>query len=141
MVLAGMRRFLRTVVDQACQGLGVLQCQSHHVGAYLERLVLQEAGSAMPFHPHDSRSPWLLATLVINLPSSYSGGELVAKNLETGTTADIDLSAGNHSAATYVAVHCGTCMHEHRRICYFWRAGYDRCGMDGLQMPSWTRSP
>lgn len=96
---------LAEVVDQAAVGLGV----TAPVEAQLYKLLIYDTGSFFIRHRDSEKAQGMFATLVVVLPSEYSGGELVVRH--RGQEAHLDLRRDEPSEAAYAAFYAD-CVHE-----------------------------
>jgi len=79
------------------------------VSAELYKLLVYDTGSFFVSHRDTEKSPGMFATLVIVLPSLYSGGELVVRH--RGEEARLDLNVTDPSEIAYAAFYAD-CKHE-----------------------------
>jgi hypothetical protein len=109
--------FLEGVLGQVQQELGL---EEQKLQAHLHDLLLYEPGSFFLPHRDGEKLDRMVATLVIVLPSSYAGGELIVRH--EGAEKTIDFSGADlfhiHFAAFYA-----DCEHEVRPL----REGYRLC--------------
>jgi len=96
---------LDRIVDRAALGLGV----NDKVEAELYKLLVYDTGSFFISHRDTEKAPGMFATLVIVLPSSYSGGELVVKHLQQDVK--LDLRCTDPAEIAYAAFYAD-CLHE-----------------------------
>jgi predicted 2-oxoglutarate/Fe(II)-dependent dioxygenase YbiX len=96
---------LAEVVDQAAAGLGV----TAPVEAQLYKLLIYDTGSFFIRHRDSEKAQGMFATLVVVLPSEYSGGEIVVRH--RGQEAHLDLRRDEPSEAAYAAFYAD-CVHE-----------------------------
>ncbi len=93
-------------VALATQGLGV----DESVAAALYKLLIyDEGGSFFVCHRDTEKKPGMFATLVLALPSTSSGGELVVRHQEREVK--LDLANDNPSELTFAAFYAD-CVHE-----------------------------
>jgi len=76
---------LAGLVADVALGLGV----SEPVGADLYKLLVYDTGSFFVDHRDTEKVPGMFATMVITLPSTHDGGELVVKHLGRETVLDL----------------------------------------------------
>jgi hypothetical protein len=113
------KRFLEETVRKVQEELGL---ESQELQSHLYELLLYEPGSCFLPHRDGEKLDRMVATLVIALPSSHEGGELVVRH--EGQERTIDLGSGDtnrfhiHFAAFYA-----DCEHEVRPL----RKGYRLC--------------
>ncbi len=96
---------LDQIVSRAAQGLGV----SGDVSAELYKLLVYDAGSFFISHRDTEKAPGMFATLVIVLPSLYSGGELAIKHQQQEVK--LDLRCDDPSEVAFAAFYAD-CVHE-----------------------------
>ena len=66
---------LETILVRVAEGLGV----DAPITAEFYKLLLYDEGSFFIGHRHTEKAPGMFATLVVALPSSFAGGELVVR--------------------------------------------------------------
>ena len=96
---------LKTLVKQAADGLGV----SGRVTAELYKLLVYDKGSFFVSHRDTEKVDGMFATLVITLPSLYSGGELLVRHQDQQER--VDLTCTEPSDAAFAAFYAD-CPHE-----------------------------
>jgi len=96
---------LNTIVKRCAIGLGV----GVPVSAELYKLLVYDAGSFFIKHRDTEKAAGMFATLVIVLPSDYSGGELVVKHREH--VVRLDLHSQDAAEISYAAFYAD-CVHE-----------------------------
>ncbi len=96
---------LEAIVAQAAEGLGV----SGPVEAELYKLLVYDQGSFFVSHRDTEKAPGMFATLVIVLPSLYTGGELVLRHKDRAVT--LDLRCADPSDVSFAAFYAD-CLHE-----------------------------
>ncbi len=96
---------LDSIVNQATQGLGV----DGQVEAELYKLLVYDTGSFFVSHRDTEKAAGMFATLVIVLPSSYSGGELWVRHQQQ--EAKLDLHCTDPSEIAFAAFYAD-CQHE-----------------------------
>ncbi|KAJ3082895.1 hypothetical protein HK102_001396 [Quaeritorhiza haematococci] len=102
---AAVDRLGRTTVSQE---LGVPEATKVHATLY--KLLLYEAGGFFKPHRDTEKEDGMFATLVIVLPSSYEGGQLIVTH--KGSKREFDFAAqGNEFECFYAAFFCD-CEHE-----------------------------
>ena len=79
------------------------------VNAKLYKLLVYDTGSFFVSHRDTEKSPGMFATLVIVLPSNYSGGELLVRH--RGEEARLNLNVTDPSEIAYAAFYAD-CRHE-----------------------------
>jgi predicted 2-oxoglutarate/Fe(II)-dependent dioxygenase YbiX len=102
-------RSLEAIVAQAAEGVGV----SGPVEAELYKLLVYDEGSFFVSHRDTEKAPGMFATLVIVLPSLYTGGELVLRHKEREVT--LDLRCSDPSEVSFAAFYAD-CLHEVRPV-------------------------
>ncbi|POZ50203.1 2OG-Fe(II) oxygenase [Methylovulum psychrotolerans] len=96
---------LNSIVSRAAQGLGV----DDGVVAELYKLLVYDTGSFFISHRDTEKAPGMFATLVIVLPSAYSGGELVVRHQQEEVK--LDLRCTDPSEMAFAAFYAD-CQHE-----------------------------
>ena len=96
---------LEAIVAQAAAGLGV----TGKVVAELYKLLVYDQGSFFISHRDTEKAPRMFATLVIVLPSIYSGGELLVRHRDREVR--LDLHCPEPSEVTFAAFYAD-CKHE-----------------------------
>lgn len=96
---------LDKIVLRAAEGLGV----SGSVSADLYKLLIYDTGGFFLDHRDTEKVPGMFATLVIDLPSPYTGGNLVVRH--KGKEARIDLHTTDPADVSFVAFYAD-CVHE-----------------------------
>lgn len=96
---------LDRAVALAAQGLGV----DDPVAAVLYKLLIYDKGSFFVSHRDTEKQPGMFATLVLALPSTSSGGELVVRHQQHEVK--LDLANDDPSELTYAAFYTD-CLHE-----------------------------
>ncbi len=76
-------RSLEAIVARAAEGLGV----GEPVEAEFYKLLVYDEGSFFVSHRDTEKAPGMFATLVVVLPSLYTGGELVLRHRDREVTA------------------------------------------------------
>ena len=104
---------LAALVAEAALGLGV----DAPVAADFYKLLLYDTGSFFVGHRDTEKVPGMFATMVLVLPSSHRGGELVVRHLDREVT--FDLRPDEPSEVGYAAFYAD-CVHEVRPV----TAGY-----------------
>jgi predicted 2-oxoglutarate/Fe(II)-dependent dioxygenase YbiX len=98
-------RSLEAIVARAAEGLGV----SGPVEAELHKLLVYDQGSFFISHRDTEKAAGMFATLVIVLPSLYTGGELVLRHKDRDVT--LDLRCADPSDVSFAAFYAD-CLHE-----------------------------
>ena len=104
----GTRPWPRLVADIAL-GLGV----SEPVAADFYKLLVYDTGSFFVDHRDTEKAPGMFATMVLVLPSTHSGGELVIKHL--GREVVLDPRPEEPSEIGFAAFYAD-CVHEVRPV-------------------------
>ena len=104
---------LRAIVARAAAGLGVTE----PVSAELYKLLVYDTGSFFVEHRDTEKSSGMFATLVVNLPSVCSGGELIVRH--KGHEVCLDLNSAEPEDISFAAFYAD-CVHEVRPV----TAGY-----------------
>lgn len=99
------QRTLECIVSRAALGLGV----NDQIDAELYKMLVYDTGSFFVSHRDTEKAPGMFATLVIVLPSEYSGGELVVRHQQQ--EANLDLRCTDPSEIAYAAFYAD-CLHE-----------------------------
>ncbi|MCM8611763.1 2OG-Fe(II) oxygenase [Accumulibacter sp.] len=100
---------LADIVARCAAGLGI----SEPVSAEFYKLLVYDAGSFFLSHRDTEKAPGMFATLVVVLPSLYSGGELCIRHGEREVC--LDLSSPEPAEIAYAAFYAD-CRHEVRPI-------------------------
>ncbi|MBE2293681.1 MAG: 2OG-Fe(II) oxygenase [Phycisphaerales bacterium] len=98
-------RTLESIVAQAAEGLGVTQ----PVVAELYKLLVYDVGSFFIDHRDTEKAPGMFATLIIVLPSLYTGGELRVHHRDRDI--QLDLRNPEPSEVAFAAFYAD-CVHE-----------------------------
>ena len=98
-------RTLESIVAQAAEGLGVTQ----PVVAELYKLLVYDVGSFFVNHRDTEKAPGMFATLIIVLPSLYTGGELRVRHRDRDV--QLDLRNSEPSEVSFAAFYAD-CVHE-----------------------------
>ena len=96
---------LDRAVALAARGLGV----EESVAAVLYKLLVYDEGSFFVSHRDTEKEPGMFATLVLALPSTSSGGELVVRHQQREVK--LDLANDDPSELTFAAFYAD-CVHE-----------------------------
>jgi predicted 2-oxoglutarate/Fe(II)-dependent dioxygenase YbiX len=98
-------RTLETIVARAAEGLGVTE----PVVAELYKLLVYDEGSFFVSHRDTEKAPGMFATLVIVLPSLYTGGEFLVRHRDREVR--LDLRCPEPSEVAFAAFYAD-CVHE-----------------------------
>lgn len=122
---------LAAIVTRAAQGLGV----TAPVSAELYKLLVYDAGSFFVEHRDTEKSSGMFATLVVNLPSVCSGGELIVQH--KGHEVCLDLNSAEPEDISFAAFYAD-CVHEVRPVTAGYRLTlvYNLLRMDGGPAPT-----
>jgi hypothetical protein len=107
-VRIGGRHWARTlgaILARVVEGLGV----DTPIEAAFYKLLLYEEGGFFVEHRDTEKAPGMFATLVVALPSSFAGGELVVRH--KGREARLDLRCDDPAEAAFAAFYAD-CVHE-----------------------------
>lgn len=99
------QRSLDAIVARAADGLGVLE----PVRAELYKLLIYDVGGFFVEHRDTEKAAGMFATLVLVLPSLYSGGELLVRHGEREVR--LNLANADADEAAYAAFYAD-CVHE-----------------------------
>ncbi len=109
---------IESIIDEVKQRLGLDECR---LSAHLYKLLLYEKGSFFLPHRDGERLDAMVATLIVALPSTHEGGELVVRH--EGREHEIAFpGAASGLEASYAAFYAD-CSHEVRPL----RSGYRLC--------------
>lgn len=108
---------LRLVLADAARGLG---CEDATIQAELYKLLVYDPGGFFLPHRDSEKAPGMFGTLLIQLPSPHSGGELRIRH--GSREVRIDLSATDSAELGFAAFYAD-CEHEVRPV----DAGYRLC--------------
>jgi len=98
-------RSLEAIVARAAEGLGV----AGTVEAEFYKLLVYDQGSFFVSHRDAEKAPGMFATLVVVLPSLYTGGELVVRHKDRAVT--LEMRAPDPSEVAFAAFYAD-CPHE-----------------------------
>jgi hypothetical protein len=113
------KRFIDETVRKVQEELGL---ESQKLGSRLYDLLLYEPGSFFLPHRDGEKLDRMVATLVVVLPSSYEGGELVVRHEGQERTIDFNSLDGSAFHLQFAAFYAD-CEHEVRPL----RKGYRLC--------------
>ena len=126
------KRFLQETLSKVQAELGL---EKQKLESHLHELLLYETGSFFLPHRDGEKLDRMVATLVIVLPSSYEGGELIVRH--EGQEQTIDFSSVENSALqTHFAAFYADCEHEVRPL----RKGYRLCLVYNLTLAKSKKS-
>jgi hypothetical protein len=124
--------FLRQTVRQVQKGLGL---EGRKLESHLYELLLYEEGGFFLPHRDGEKQDRMVATLVVVLPSSFEGGELVVRH--EGQEQTIDFGSGDDSRfRTHFAAFYADCEHEIRPL----RKGHRLCLVYNLTLKKGKKS-
>jgi hypothetical protein len=112
------QEFIEQTLGKVQQELGL---EKQKLQAHLYDLLLYEPGSFFLPHRDSEKLDRMVATLVVVLPSSYEGGELVVRH--EGQERTIDFSSDENPFRTHYAAFYADCEHEIRPL----TKGYRLC--------------
>ena len=98
-------RTLDAIVARVSEGLGV----SGPVTAEFYKLLVYDEGSFFVDHRDTEKVPGMFATLVVVLPSSFAGGDLVVRHKDSEVR--LDLHCADSAEAAFAAFYAD-CVHE-----------------------------
>ncbi len=98
--------FMDKVLGKAKKGLGI---EKREVAANLYKLLIYEPGDFFLPHKDSEKEKGMFGTLVVGLPSEFSGGELVLRF--EGATKTIDFAAAGNYKIPFAAFYAD-CEHE-----------------------------
>ncbi len=126
------KRFIEETVSKVQNELGL---ERQQLESHLYDLLLYEPGSFFLPHRDGEKLARMVATLVIVLPSSYEGGEIVVRH--DGQERTIDFSRVDHSLFhIHFAAFYADCEHEVRPL----RKGYRLCLVYNLTLAKSEKS-
>ncbi|HPU81872.1 MAG TPA: 2OG-Fe(II) oxygenase, partial [Accumulibacter sp.] len=85
---------LADIVARAAAGLGVME----GISAELYKMLVYDTGSFFVGHRDTEKAPGMFATLVVVLPSIYSGGELLIRHREREVCLDLSCQEASEVA-------------------------------------------
>ncbi|KIL57611.1 hypothetical protein M378DRAFT_1028551 [Amanita muscaria Koide BX008] len=91
--------FLQSTTANICSGLGLPG--GYDIQYKLHKLLLYETGSHFLPHQHTQREDGMFATMVIVLPSQYTGGEIVVSRGSTSEVIDVSASCTRISVLSW----------------------------------------
>ena len=126
-------RFIEETVGKVQEELGL---EKQKLESHLYDLLLYEPGSFFLPHRDGEKLDRMVATLVVVLPSSYEGGELVVRHDGQERTIDFGGPSGDPFHIHYAAFYAD-CEHEVRPL----RKGYRLCLVYNLTLAKSKKSP
>ncbi len=99
------QKTLDTIVSEAAADLGV----NIEIKAELYKMLVYDEGSFFVSHRDTEKAPGMFATLVIVLPSNYTGGELIIRHQQQEVS--LHLNSQDPSELAYAAFYAD-CQHE-----------------------------
>lgn len=102
---SGWARTLDAIVARAAEGLGV----TGKVAAEFYKLLVYDEGSFFVSHRDSEKIPGMFATLIIELPSIHTGGELIIRH--AGREVRVDYLPNEPAEAAFAAFYAD-CVHE-----------------------------
>ncbi|CAM9837120.1 unnamed protein product, partial [Heterosigma akashiwo] len=112
------RNALSRVVSDCAASLGMTVAQQANVQANLYKLLLYEPGGHFKKHRDTEKELGMFGTLIIQLPSKFTGGALVIEH--AGETRTLDFST-NSSEAFHATAFYADCEHELLPVQSGWR--------------------
>src|SRR5690606_1140235 len=110
-------KFLQTAIQNVKSGLGL---EDYKVDARLYKLLIYEEGDFFLTHKDSEKGKGMFGTLIIGLPSQYTGGELIVRFEGEEETADF--AKNSAYSLNYVAFYAD-CDHEVKPL----TSGYRVC--------------
>jgi hypothetical protein len=104
---------IRNVVDRAAEGLGV---SSSQVTFKLYKLLMYEEGGHFEPHRDTEKAQGMFATLIVQFPSDFAGGDLVVRHLGTERTFGMGSEDGSRQQGFHYVAMYADCEHELRQI-------------------------
>lgn len=101
---------LQEIIDRVVSGLSV----TGPVSAELYKLLVYESGDFFVSHRDTEKAPGMFATLVVVLPSVYTGGELVIRHKDREVT--LNLCSDDAAETAAFAAFYADCLHEVKPI-------------------------
>src|SRR5215471_11180625 len=122
---------LQAAVDQIGKDLGLSGC---NIGFEPYKLLVYEEGSFFVSHRDTEKIPNMFATLVVNLPSQHTGGELIISH--AGQSQSYSFADSSLFAPSFVAFYAD-CYHEVKPL----TAGYRLCLIYNLAITNRKKQP
>lgn len=111
-------RFIQKIISHLKPDLGL---EEYTISAHLYKMLIYEKGDFFLPHQDSEKEKGMFGTLVIGLPSKYTGGELVVRFGKVEETADFAADAGDYKI-NYTAFYAD-CEHEVKPL----TSGYRVC--------------
>lgn len=121
------KAFLETLINKVKDGLGI---EDKPVAASLYKLLIYEEGDFFLPHKDSEKEPGMFGTLIIGLPSTHTGGELMIRFDGKEKIVDFSSPASNYKMP--YAAFFADCDHEIKPI----TSGYRACLVYNLTQPS-----
>ena len=99
------------LMESVTAGLG---CEKLNVAAELHKLLVYDTGDFFKVHRNTEKCPGMFGTLVVVLPATHRGGELIIRHGERQVTAD--LNSGEEVSELRFAAFYADCEHEVRPV-------------------------
>ena len=103
----------KELLRSACAGLGV---KEDRVSAELYKLLLYEEGSHFKPHVDSEKVEGMFGTLVIQFPSSFSGGTVLVRHNGIERIFPLGVDDGSCSKLHHFVAHYADCEHEVREV-------------------------
>ena len=110
---------LEAIVEEAAEGLGLKGETKNTVRANLYKLLLYEEGGHFEKHRDTEKEPGMFGTLVIQLPSKFTGGSLVVEH--RGEKKIVDFSDPQSQDGFYATACFADCEHSLQEVKSGWR--------------------
>ena len=107
------RRGFERLIQQVASGLGT---DPAFVEAKLYKLLLYQKGGHFDFHRDTEKERGMFATLVVQLPSEFSGGEFVVRHGGVEKTYTLGSDDSSCSQLSYFVAHYADCEHAVREV-------------------------
>lgn len=104
---------IQNVVDRAAEGLGL---KSNQVTSKLYKLLMYEEGGHFDPHRDTEKAQGMFATLIVQFPSDFAGGELVVRHRGMERTFDMGSKDGSRQQGFHFVAMYADCEHELRQI-------------------------
>jgi len=109
---------LRRIVLDSVASLGMTGSEQAHVEANLYKLLLYEPGGHFKKHRDTEKEPGMFGTLIIQLPSKFSGGSLVIRHADETKTLDFSTKSNE---GIFASAFYADCEHELLPVQSGWR--------------------